>query len=229
MRAAMVAALSRNVPFDVMKLTLTFEGQLPSSGNGSKKLAKKWETRHAFHHQLSELWRVNDVLKHMAAVTVPLGGFTMIEQHHSEPHEDFARDDGGERLWLYEPINKHGRNFIPLVRDSMALTCALDILFLRKEEPGKIVQQGGDIDNRLKTLIDGLRMPMHVEEMAESEAMPDLMYCLLESGTLISDMRIRTDRLLTSPQGNPKEARLVVEVTAKALRATTYNLPMMGH
>jgi hypothetical protein len=34
----------------------------------------------------------------------------------------------------------------------------LNILFLRADIPGKVVQSG-DIDNRLKTLFDALRMP----------------------------------------------------------------------
>jgi hypothetical protein len=41
------------------------------------------------------------------------------------------------------------------VRNSFALHCGLKVLFLRKEPPGK-VYQGGDIDGRIKTLLDAL-------------------------------------------------------------------------
>jgi hypothetical protein len=33
------------------------------------------------------------------------------------------------------------------------------ITLLRPEAPGNIVTQGGDIDNRLKTLLDALKVP----------------------------------------------------------------------
>jgi hypothetical protein len=42
-------------------------------------------------------------------------------------------------------------HFVPLVRESLCLTCELDILFLREGEPG-VMERGQryDIDNRLK-------------------------------------------------------------------------------
>jgi hypothetical protein len=49
--------------------------------------------------------------------------------------------------------------YIPLIRKSLHLACALDIQFLRHEEPGLLVLQGGDLDGRLKTLFDAMRMP----------------------------------------------------------------------
>jgi hypothetical protein len=61
--------------------------------------------------------------------------------------------------------------FVPLVREEFALTCSLNILFLRADIPGKVVQSG-DIDNRLKTLFDALRMPATDLEMAEYASGP---------------------------------------------------------
>ena len=42
--------------------------------------------------------------------------------------------------------------------------CALDILMLRKGPPGRVRT---DIDNRLKTLFDALRMARSPEELGE--------------------------------------------------------------
>lgn len=213
-------------PVEVMKLTLIFDGELPSTGNGSRKTAKKWELRQAFHDQLSELWATHPVLTTQRTHSVPLGGFWMIERHHSEPFN--PKPPGENDLLLYAPITKHGVDFIPLVRESMALVCSLDILFLRKEEPGALLKQGGDLDNRIKTLVDGLRMPQHIEEMAGSEAMPQPCYCLLESDSLVTDVRVRTERLLSRPNSKPSEVRLIIDVLVKATQVRGYNLPMVG-
>jgi len=53
-----------------------------------------------------------------------------------------------ELLDLCASIEKHGAWFKPLVRESHSLHCGLKVLFLRKEQPGKIYQ-GGDIDGRI--------------------------------------------------------------------------------
>ena len=50
-------------------------------------------------------------------------------------------------------------SFKPLVRRSLSLACALDILFLRHEERYNLMRQGGDLDGRIKTLFDALKMP----------------------------------------------------------------------
>lgn len=49
------------------------------------------------------------------------------------------------------------QDFIPLITEDMEIRCGLDILFLRPEEPGMIVR-GADLDNRLKTLLDALKV-----------------------------------------------------------------------
>jgi hypothetical protein len=43
----------------LVKFTLTYDGDLPSTGNSSRKTAKKWEIRKYFHPQLEELWNVH--------------------------------------------------------------------------------------------------------------------------------------------------------------------------
>ena len=58
----------------------------------------------------------------------------------------------------YEPIEAvAGRNFVPTI--STHLAAELDIVFLRQQARGQLLGEGGDIDNRLKTLFDALRMP----------------------------------------------------------------------
>ncbi|MGQ0533939.1 MAG: hypothetical protein ACT4OF_14800 [Caulobacteraceae bacterium] len=209
-----------------MKLTLTFDGELPSA-NGARRTAKKWELRRAFHEQLTELWDVSPVLQHAKTLAVPThgGAFVMVDQYHGLPKRELNQSFGPtEKIKLFDPITKHGRKFVPLVRNSAALVCSVDILFLRREEPGRVIKQGGDLDNRIKTLLDGLRMPEHIEEMEHSGELPAPMNCLLEDDVLVTDIGVRTGRLLTGGNRNKNEVRLVIDVNVKATQVHTYNL-----
>jgi hypothetical protein len=47
--------------------------------------------------------------------------------------------------------------------------CELDILLLRRQEPYRAFDPVGDLDGRVKTLIDGLRMPQLGQEVGENQ------------------------------------------------------------
>jgi hypothetical protein len=107
---------------------------------------------------------------------------------------------------------------VPLIRKTGGFTCALDILFLRRDNPGNIVAHGGDIDNRVKTLFDGLRMPETVSDLGGSQLDPqneDPFYVLLEDDSLITSVSITTDRLLAlrESEENLHDVWLVLRVT----------------
>lgn len=124
----------------------------------------------------------------------------------------------------------NGRKYIPLVRNSLALTCGLDILFLRKGREGGLIAEGGDLDNRIKTLFDGLRMPKEseVKRPASQQESDDPIYCLLEDDALITDFSVRTDRLLTHPGAKESEVLLVIDVAVKVSHLTTNNLGFLS-
>ena len=78
----------------------------------------------------------------------------------------------------------------------------------------------GDIDNRLKTIFDALRMPVSKEELGgyeTPEADETPFYCLLTDDKLISRVSVETDTLLqpTSPQAGDNDARLIIAVKVK--------------
>jgi hypothetical protein len=54
---------------------------------------------------------------------------------------------------------RDGILFAPLVTQNNNLSCELSILLLRLQMPGQLLGTGGDIDNRIKTLLDALRLP----------------------------------------------------------------------
>lgn len=132
---------------------------------------------------------------------------------------------GTVRNAINEPIEVGGRKFIPVVRRSLALTCELDILFLRNDAPGSVVKySGGDLDNRIKTLFDGLRMPEPGEIDDATQNDPEPFYSLLEDDALISSFTVRSDRLLLAPDEPPDRVLLVMEARVTALKLTAENL-----
>lgn len=109
--------------------------------------------------------------------------------------------------------------FACLVAESVKLVAELDILMLRPEPPGSIVTQGGDIDNRIKTLLDGLKAPLEPNALPQGVAPgsdQDPFFCLLEDDHLITRLSVQTDRLL-EPVATPAEVVLVIHVTTKQL------------
>jgi hypothetical protein len=206
-----------------MHLCITYDGELKSAG-GSTRAADKWTIRRAIHPQLAELWEVHPVL----------GGQALLY-----PVPDSIRDAGLEKMERVEaakkmhrdelraPILVGGHNCIPLVRKSLFLKCSLNILFLRKEGPGALVSSGGDLDNRIKTLFDGLRMPTHDEGTAEKPD-HDPLFCLLEDDALITDVVIRTDRLLSRPGSSSSEVRLVIDVDVQPTHVRIANSGFLG-
>jgi hypothetical protein len=218
-----------------MKFTLTYDGPLPASANKPKAEAK-WEIRKHFHPQLEDLFRSHVALQGLAPNDAfPLDGAVPLQGHHlysagRQLREPFPIDPlfrPGETRNLNEPIAKHGRLFRPLVRDSYALHCGLKVLFLRKEPPGR-VYQGGDIDGRIKTLLDALTMPQHLEEMRLDPGAPDPMYCLMEDDSMVSGLQVESERLLTDQTHSRDYVRLIIEVDVRVRVATVYNQAFLG-
>jgi hypothetical protein len=94
-----------------------------------------------------------------------------------------------------------GFRFVPIVREHCAFAVSLDFLILRRDEPHKVFSGSGDLDGRVKTLIDGLRLPQQLAEVPggplEDE---DPFFVLLEDDRLIYDFAVTTDRLLVPPE-----------------------------
>src|SRR5579872_7381145 len=114
-----------------MQFRLTYRGLL-RSGN-SKNRAHIHDVRRYFHRQLRQLWQ-----------QVPLDGYERLLKPADLP---------GNYSVLYSVGDK---TFAALVGPQTDLLAELDILFLRPAPPGALIGHGGDLDNRVKTLIDAL-------------------------------------------------------------------------
>ena len=118
---------------------------------------------------------------------------------------------------------------MPLVREDWSLLCSVSILFLRRDPPGSVIH-AGDIDNRLKTVIDALRRPRNAMELVGHENPgegEDPFFVLMEDDKQVSHLEVETDTLLDPPSdddADKRRARLVITVELRPYYATMFNL-----
>jgi hypothetical protein len=195
-----------------MQFRLTYEGLLfatqrdPLTGQQDKRGTHKHSIRQVFHDQLRHLWDIVPFLKAGGSSgpgIVTYGGLQPLPR-------DIASLSARHSLY--------GWNFVPLVTQDLSLLCGLDILFLRPDRPGTVLRSG-DIDNRLKTLFDALRIPEAGENYSQNIRSDDEkpFFCLLEDDKLITKVSVETDQLLqfVTPRKDLNEVRLVVTVTLR--------------
>lgn len=168
-----------------MQFTLHYRGDLKANRGATEKHS----LRGHFHCQLQELWAY-----------LPL----------SECKQFLDPESSATN------VRKIGdQSFIPLVTEKNRTMARVSVTMLRPGVPGEIFHSGGDIDNRLKTLLDGLRMPRTVNEIPfnEMHAQAGPMYCLLEDDKLIESVSVRTDRLLDASATQSEIVALIHVVT----------------
>lgn len=120
-----------------------------------------------------------------------------------------------------------GFRFVPIVWEELDVTCSLDVLFLRRGRPGKLFSEG-DIDNRIKTLVDTLRCPNSDNEVAGITPCvgEDPFYCLLHDDKFLSHFSVETDDLhdpMDDDHQDPSLARLIITVEIKPWRNVILN------
>jgi hypothetical protein len=206
-----------------MQFRLTYEGPLlatqkdPVSGQVDRRAGHKHTIRQIFHPQMKRLWEITPFLRKGTG-----SGPKSILLESSPPNVVYDQTTLAARHFLY------GWNFVPLVTRDLNLICGLDILFLRPDPPGSVVQSG-DIDNRMKTLFDALSVPSANENYGHISAIPDEkpFFCLLEDDRLITKIAVETDQLLHfSDPGKPDQhdVRLVITVNLRPYEIHTGNL-----
>jgi hypothetical protein len=200
----------------VMEFSLRYKGPLPANSGPREKHM----IRRAFHPQLRTLWNEHPLLA--GATTIPLIGLRerIRECDKADPRDRFAQATRTE--WIASEHRRGAFHFTPLVTNKLDLRCALDIQFFRREAPGAL-QQGGDIDNRVKTLLDALRVPdgSQVEKIDPlADEVP--FYCLLEDDVLVTAFAVRTERLLEPPEDEerPTNIALTIGVTVTTTLAS---------
>jgi hypothetical protein len=162
------------------------------------KAAHKWEIRRALHPQLERLWKE----KPLVAVAPRRSPDSIV-------------------------VDRDGLRFAPLVTQRLNLYAEVSVLLMRQQQHGALFTEGGDIDNRLKTLLDALRLPRGPNEgrgNGEREADPELFFCLMEDDALITKVSVETAQLLRPAP--PDHVLAIVGVHVKKTMLTPANMAL---
>lgn len=185
-----------------MEFTLLYRGDLKSNGSRTHK----HEIRKHFHKQLSVLWEQQPLMGLRDRI------LPMTEGDKSIPQKESAFE------------------FVPLVCNQLGLVAEIKLFLLWPAPPGAIFTQGGDIDNRLKTLLDALKVPhedtaLPEEEKPEKDEVP--FFCLLEDDKLITKISVETNRLLLLPKDfTPARIESFIHVSLRLTQARLDNLSL---
>ena len=180
-----------------MKFRLFYRGSLKSNGKPEDKQA----LRRAFLPQLRCLWNKSPLVDCKNDYLDPCHTSTVVK----------TVDE-----W----------NFTSIVNSKHHLIAELDVLLLRPEEPGSVITQGGDIDNRLKTLLDALSIPQanQIPNGDKPGKDEDQFHCLFEDDNLITHVSITVDRLLENSEEG--EVVMIITVDVSCTYATLDNIAL---
>lgn len=179
-----------------MEFRLTYRG--PLKGN-AVTVEDKQRLRRYFHPQLKQLWQLE-----------PL-----------KSRDDLLKE---QTVTVSVIFDRAGFKFAPLITERLFLHAELEILFLRPEPKGFILKNGGDIDNRLKTLLDSLRMPKDAQELPKGDKPNEEekpFFCLLEDDSLVTSVSVSTDQLLEPIE--PRYVLAIIKVKTVQTRDTWKN------
>jgi hypothetical protein len=152
---------------------------------GSKIKAAHWELKHQmrkdFHRQLKRQWQITPFL---------------VERQH--PPTDTKPYHIGR---LADEFRQPPWRFVPLVTGRLQLFTSITILLQRLDSASSSVWSG-DIDNRIKTIIDALEVPNDNDNYASlsPKASEDPFFCLLEDDKYLNNVSVETNTLLDVPE-----------------------------
>lgn len=130
-------------------------------------------------------------------------------------------------------ITKHigGIDWNPIITPTLKMIAELDIQMLHPEIVGVART---DVDNRVKTIMDGLRCPQNEHEIGENT--PKNMgpiYTLLDDDHLVTKISVNTSHLLSTDvfkngsNGFNEPIFMMIDVNVRVVEGTLDNLPFM--
>lgn len=216
-----------------VEFSLTYQGPLPAcnSARDDAKSEYKQKIRLEFAEQLASHWNREEVLKGWKRI-----GFDVVPLVDRKPVTTaLLRNTSPHFL-----VEMCGYRWLPIVTRSNGLICELDIRLKRRSDPGEIFvsgDDGGDLDNRLKILLDALRMPLSAKECPGNMCGPGArdgrwveLITLLEDDSLISKVTIEARRLNTAPKADQGHdwAEIDIQAVLKTLHPTQINRAYVG-
>jgi hypothetical protein len=183
-----------------LRFRLFYSGPLLASQGGERagQPERRPEHKHAlrkeFHKQLKGLWEADRFLRETRFPKYRRDYDTQRLIGEASGWNSRTEETVSMSEWVADKYRENGYRFVPLVRGEFALSCKLDVLFLRIGD-GHSVFTAGDVDNRIKTLIDALCKPLSGSSLRGNETPgegEDPFYCLLEDDKLITGFGVET-------------------------------------
>jgi len=188
---------------------LKYDGKLPADRMDKARAPEKNRIRHWFHRQLTTYWSSQPTLRFWASLSMPEGavderqrGMVLSSDNPLLEHQGFYKG----RLGRFA--------FLPLVTRRNGRECDVKVALLRPGRAHSLVTSG-DLDNRIKTLFDCLRMPLKEEELEGLAAhhlnYDEPFYSVLEDDSLIGSFSVETAELLV-PDVPPDDVSVTIKV-----------------
>lgn len=191
---------------DDVKFKLVYDGPLPSEDRAGAPL--KQRIRSYFHPQLRLLWNEHP---------------SLVPYLRQKPAPSRRQVDSIADAYAKGPFR-----IVPLVRLANRMSCRLDIQVLLRKEPYQVFSgdERGDLDNRIKTLIDGLRAPRQVNELGNAVPTADEnpFFCLLEDDKVVYEFAVKADRLYAGPTPGQNERDVVAIIGVHVTTAERHEI-----
>lgn len=232
-----------------MKFRLVHYGPLRPDKRGMDIRAHKQQLRRRFHRQLKELWARHATLQtemtvdcfgngirpdQLARLTtdggqIHLGGPNAFVVIGDQGPRTYPLLDIVQKEYSKKCLNQNGYVWVPLILNSYEVACELDIvLMFSGMKPGPL--EFGDIDNRVKTLIDALRQPDPQNIVGNPTTNETPFFVLMQDDKLITKLAVETDQLYRpqpAAMARKSDDRIVhatITVTLRPYRINMFNL-----
>jgi hypothetical protein len=201
-------AAAASIPYEdhpsacrIMRFNLRYTGELPSTGNPRGPNKNKPQ-------KLPIIWKIRNEI-----ATQLVGVFNT----HPSVSSGGSMASRAAYNMLRQFIERGGYKFAPLVRPEFEAVCSLNIKMLVNHELGSLVTQAGDLDNRIKTLIDALKVPKD-DDFNGNIPVENPCPCLLHDDAMIVGLCINVDRWYSNIPKTEKDVELLIDVEIKTLK-----------
>lgn len=202
-----------------MEFTLRYSGALPSS----RHVRAKHKIRCDLGVQLAHLWQRDPRLSQvdLADIKPATKSDRFLYDVRQQEKRQVVGSAPSSRYYYHEVC---GIRFVPLVTRWRFLRCELGIEVHRcagEHYKGGLLDTQGDLDNRLKTLIDALRMPQKADELPPGTSHShdrSHFFCLLEDDRLITKLNLEAkDSLVCSIDDRASQQRVDVDIDVRVV------------
>ncbi|RWA71387.1 hypothetical protein [Mesorhizobium sp.] len=182
-----------------MDIYLTYRGQIPSK---TSSLDAVWSMRKSFHSQLQKLWGKEPfaILKKWEDSNFAAGAPNFLRQI-------------GDQI------------FVPFYSEVVGVGVKLEIKLLTGLPLQQAVISSGDLDNRVKRIIDALRAPTQKGELTKNLEPGSRWYCVMDDDSSVKEVTASLAPYLDS--SDPSESFVFVRVRTSPSAVTLANLAML--